>query len=435
MKLLRILTGVHAGVELHLSAGAHRIGPDDDADIRISDWSGADVLLTVDETGVVSAQRLLPALQAVANGESEQTARDDAAETLDPGTVLLIDFVPMRFDDTVLCVGPSDTIWPSDLDLLSTLLVKPQQARHEAERSRQRKLVGAVLGCAMLGAVVVIGTVLITTVVSRAAMPHDAGDLAQRVNLTLAQAHMNELHARPQGANVVVSGMVPTAEDDANVRKALMRLSATAIRRQYDIAQNDASDIEDALGMQGVHVAYAGQGAFDIVGKVQNPADVQVAVARIRHDLSANVKQLRIQLTQSNDAAPPPPSFSELMSSDDVRYAETPDGVKHIYVEPDPTDTAASGVSANVGASASVASASGVQAATVAPLGTQTVGGQAFSAQALGAQAQAQAATAQSAAPAVAAKPVASPAAQAVGGAAALPALPPVASTFLPLPK
>ncbi|TAM48942.1 MAG: secretion protein [Paraburkholderia sp.] len=408
MKLLRILTGVHAGVELHLSAGAHRIGSDDDADIRISDWSGADVLLTVDETGVVSARRLLPELQALAQTEAQHTSANDGAETMDPGTVLLIDFVPMRFDDTVLCVGASDAVWPSDLDLLSTLLVKPQEARHEAERSRQRKLVGAALACAMLGAVVVIGSVLITTVVSRAALPRDSGDLAQRVNRALTQAHMSELHAWPHGNNVIVSGMVPTTEDDATVRRLLTQLSSTAIKRQYDIAQNDARDIEDAIGAQQVHVAYGGQGAFNITGKVVNPADVEAALTRIRHDLSTNVKALRMQLTQSDEAAPPPPSFSELMSSDDVRYATTPDGVKHIYVDPEIADAPAS--DASVGAAAGADGASGAQSTAAA-----------------------QPRTASGAALAAASQPnAARGVAQRVGTAAPAAA---VASAFLPLPK
>lgn len=402
MKLLRILTGIHAGVELHLSAGVHRVGADDDADIRISDWSGADILLTVDETDIVSAQRLLPESEALAHGDWEQTAAQDGStapepnehpvvESMDPGRVLLIDFVPMRFDETVLCVGASDAVWPSDLDLLSTLLVKPHQARHEAERSRQRKLVGAILGCTMLGAVVVIGSVLITTVVSRAAIPRNAGDLAQRVNVALEQAHMKELHARPHGLNVIVSGMVPTAEDDATVRRALARLSSTSIQRQYDIAQNDARDIEDALGTQNVHVAYAGNGAFNITGKVADPADIEAALARIRHDLSTNVKQLRMQITQSNDVAPPPPSFSELMSSDDVRYAKTPDGVKHIYADPEAAEAPASGVSAPVGS----AQASDAQAVAAQPAAASGV-----------------------------TQPVGAP-----------PAFAPVASNFLPLPK
>lgn len=375
MKLLRILTGVHAGAELHLSAGIHRIGADDDADIRISDWSGADVLLTVDESGIVSAQRLLPESQPVIANDANEAAladgsppsvpdEDDAVETLDPGTVLLIDFVPMRFDDTVLCVGASGALWPSDLELLSTLLVKPDQARREAERSRQRKLVGAVLACTMLGAVVVVGCVLLTTVVSRAALPRDAGDLAQQVNIALKAAHMNELHARTQGNNVVVSGMVPTTEDDAAVRKTLARFSPKAIQRRYDIAQNDASDIEDALGMQGIHVTYAGNGAFDITGKAATPADVDAALVRIRRDLSTNVKQLRVQVAQSSDGAPPSQSFSELMSSDDVRYAETPDGVKHIYAEPDAAVASASDAAAAVAPASSAQAPASAEAAS-----------------------------------------------------------------------
>jgi type III secretion protein D len=419
MKLLRILTGVHAGVELHLNGGAHRIGSDEDADIRISDWSGADVLLTVDETGVVSTQRLVPECEALAQGDGERTAARDEALTLEPGTVLLVDFVPMRFDETVLCVGASDAAWPSDLELLSTLLVKPQEARHEAERSRQRKLVGAVLGCAMLGAVVVIGSVLITTVVSRAALPRDAGDLAQRVNIALAQAHLTELHARPHGADVIISGMVPTAEDDATVRRALTHLSSTAIKRQYDIAQIDARDIEDALDAQNVHVAYAGQGAFSITGKVANPADVEAALTRIRHDLSSNVKELRLQVTQSDDAAPPPPAFSELMSSDDVRYATTPDGVKHIYADPELPDAPASGVS---GAAAEVEGASGV----LGMPGTPGVLGAPGALSAAGALAA-------SSAMAAAGRPNAASVGMQLTSSSA--PVPPVASAFLPLPK
>lgn len=441
MKLLRILTGVHAGVELHLSAGAHRIGSDDDADIRISDWSGADVLLAVDDTGIVSARRLPPEQDTPAQHDAQREPETDVGQTMDPGTVLLIDFVPMRFDDTVLCVGERDATWPSDLDLLSTLLVKPQEARHEAERSRQRKLVGAALGCAMLGAIVVIGSVLITTVVSRAALPRDSGDLAQRVNHALAQAHMGELHARAHDGKVIVSGMVPSTDDDATVRKVLSRLSSTAIKRQYDIARNDARDIEDALGVPNVHVAYAGQGAFDISGKVANPAAIEAALTRIRHDLSPNVKQLRVQLAQSDDAAPPPPSFSELMSSDDVRYAETPDGVKHIYADPEIVDVPASDVSA--AAAAGPDGASDVQASqaavplAAAPL-TATPMVAAPAAAASAATQPAARPPAQPAATSSAMQSAAAPASAArTGGRAAGGAAQPsaVASNFLPLPK
>ncbi|MCA3931849.1 FHA domain-containing protein [Burkholderia sp.] len=48
MKLLRILTGHHAGAQVHLEPGAYRVGADDDADIQLTDWRGADVLLVVE---------------------------------------------------------------------------------------------------------------------------------------------------------------------------------------------------------------------------------------------------------------------------------------------------------------------------------------------------------------------------------------------------
>jgi len=366
-KLLRILTGVHAGAELRLSAGIHRIGADDDADIRISDWRGDDVSLVVDASGVVSARRMRPVV-VLAEGEpcseplsdadtgahnstrthanegnkGEQGARHAAQNDDEPGTVILLEFVPMQFGDTVICIGSDDAAWPSDLELLSTLLVKPDQTRRAAERSRRRKMTGVVSACAMLGAVLVIGSVMLTTAVSRAALPRDAGDLAQRVNLELAAAHMKELHAQVRGSTVTVSGMVATADEDTQVRKMLMRISPDRIVRHYDIAQNDVRNIADSLAMQGLKVTYAGRGVFEISGKAANPRDVEAAVARMRHDLSDNVKSVRVSVAQAEDALPSAPSFSFLMSSDDVRYGQTPDGVKHIYTVPeDPASSTA----------------------------------------------------------------------------------------------
>ncbi|MBN3775850.1 type III secretion system protein, partial [Burkholderia sp. Se-20378] len=57
MKLLRILTGLHAGAEIALDAGEHRIGAGDDAEIRINDWRDGDLLLSIDAQGVTRARR------------------------------------------------------------------------------------------------------------------------------------------------------------------------------------------------------------------------------------------------------------------------------------------------------------------------------------------------------------------------------------------
>lgn len=357
MKLLRILTGVHAGAQLQLTPGTHRIGADDDADIRLADWRGADTLLHVDASGVVSAQRL-----AVGNTPADTPGTDETTSAQATATaaatpeevVLLVDFVPMQFDDTILCVGADDAVWPSDLDLLSTLLTRPAEARFAAERKKRHRYVGAVAACFALGVVIVAVSLLTTTQMSRAALPRNADDRAQRVSEALAAAHVSGLRAHALGSTVVVTGMVATPADDEAVRTLLERISQNGISRNYDVAQNDARSIEDSLGVAGVHVEYQGAGTFAVTGKVSSRADLDAALARVRADLDANVRSVVVQASESAGATDSPndASYSEMISSDDVKYAETPDGVKHIYAV-DPPASASDSDAANAANAAS----------------------------------------------------------------------------------
>jgi type III secretion protein D len=358
MKLLRILTGVHAGAQLQLTPGTHRVGADDDADIRLTDWRGADALLHVDASGVVSAQRVAAAVQ-MADTADGQAAPPVAGEEV----VLLVDFVPMQFDDMILCVGADDAVWPSDLDLLSMLLTRPAEARFAAERKKRRRYVGAVVACFVLGIVIVAGSLLTTTQMSRAALPRNADDRAQRVNEGLAAAHVTGLQAHAVGNTVVVTGMVTSPADDDAVRNLFARISPTGISRNYDVAQNDARSIEDSLGVAGAHVRYLGDGNFAVTGAVSSRADLDAALARVRADLDPNVKNIVVQAAENSNvmaAGPAAASYSEMISSDDVRYAQTPDGVKHIYA----IDTPAS--DGDAAANANAAGASGASGAALA---------------------------------------------------------------------
>lgn len=346
MKLLRILTGVHAGAQLQLTPGTHRVGADDDADIRLTDWRGADALLHVDASGVVSAQRV-----ACAPALDTAHAQPASAEEV----VLLVDFVPMQFDDMILCVGADDAVWPSDLDLLSMLLTRPAEARFAAERRKRRRYVGAVVACFVLGIVIIAGSLLTTTQMSRAALPRNADDRAQRVGEALAAAHVGGLQAHAVGSTVVVTGMVTSPADDDAVRNLLARISTTGISRNYDVAQNDARSIEDSLGVAGAHVRYLGDGNFAVTGAVSSRADLDAALARVRADLDANVKNVVVEAAENANVAAgnaAPASYSEMISSEDVRYAQTPDGVKHIYaVDPPASESdAANAASATGGA-------------------------------------------------------------------------------------
>jgi type III secretion protein D len=354
MKLLRILTGVHAGAQLRLSPGEYRLGADDDADIRISDWSGADLLLTLDDEGVVRARRreamnfgFVPGSHESLTGSGR--AHDDRvqAEQMPNSTediarspasahepeILLVDFVPMQFDHTVLCVGSPDAVWPTDVELLSTLLVKPDQLRRAAQRARHRKVAAVVLGCVVAGAAVALSPLLATMQDSRAAGAHTINDLATHINTELAAQHLAELRAQVAGPNILVTGMVATQADDLATRTVLQRIAPGVALRQYDIAEIDVRNISESLGTSSAQVRYGGQGVFDITATVDDPPAFETAVARVRQDLDGNVKQLRTHVTQAQKKTSPPP-FSELIAADGVQYAQTPDGVKHIYLGP-----------------------------------------------------------------------------------------------------
>ena len=102
-KELRILTGFHAGARIKLNPTTMSIGAEATADILIQDWNEGTMQLATDAQDRVTI---------AAAGAAE------APSTLD-------DFAPRRFGDVVLCAGPQDAPWPSDVQLLETMLAAP----------------------------------------------------------------------------------------------------------------------------------------------------------------------------------------------------------------------------------------------------------------------------------------------------------------------
>jgi type III secretion protein D len=335
MKLLRILTGHHAGAQVVLTPGAHRIGRDDDADIQLTDWRGPDVLLTMDDSGAVCSERMEDSTQGTA---------------LDPCKTWMIDFVPMQFDDTVVCIGWADAAWPSDLALLSTLLNGPSETGAEegeaaegATRSKKRRYAGIAVACAAVIVAAAGISFALTTNVSRAAIAPPDVQMEQKLNRALAEAHLNELHIAPDGTassdgtpRVTATGMVRTASDDYVARQLFERMKPGIVERRYGVADDTARGIRDAIGIDGVEVKYDGQGVFTLSGTVANKQRVERALARVKGDFGKRIREVRIALTDAAQpaSAPKKGTYIALVSSGDVQYAQTPDGVKHIYTVP-----------------------------------------------------------------------------------------------------
>jgi type III secretion protein D len=328
MKLLRILTGHHAGAQVALAPGAHRIGRDDDADIQLTDWRGADVVLTVDESGAVCSERI-----------------GDESAALDPCKTWMIDFVPMQFDDTVVCIGWADAAWPSDLALLSTLLNGPSDADEnnaaaDDTRTKRRRYAGIAVACAVVGVAVVGISFALTSNVSRAAITPPDVRMEQKLNRALAEAHLNELHIAPDGTanedgtpRVIASGMVRTASDDYIARQLFERMKPGIVARRYGVADDTARGIRDAIGIDGLEVKYDGQGVFTLSGTVADKTRVEKALERVKGDFGKRIREIRIALTDVPQpaSAPKKGTYIALVSAGDVQYAQTPDGVKHIY--------------------------------------------------------------------------------------------------------
>ena len=334
MKQLRILTGIHAGATAPLAPGPHRIDADDDADIRITDWTGPPAVVEVSDSDVVTVRRLA-VQEADASAEHSETEAPSRDAVEDTAPVFMLDFLPMQFDQSVICVGPGDVEWPSDLALLSTLL-KPgpsDDADSGKVRSKRRTIIALGTACVALAVIVCAGALSLTSRAKASMLPSDVAAM-EDVNREFASAHLNELRASLDGhGGVLVRGLVANEAENLAARRLLAVVTSPRVQAQYGIAEVIRRSIGESLPVAGISVRYDGNGVFSIAGKDVDMDALQQGVKRIRPDLPANVKDIRIDATGAGQAdAPVGASYIAIVSSDTVRYAQTADGVKHIFI-------------------------------------------------------------------------------------------------------
>lgn len=347
MKILRILTGTHAGIQARLTPGRYRIGKADDTDICITDWDDHEVVVEMDDAGVVRVSRFT---DTVADG----TATDDT----DPVVILVPDFVPFPFGTTVLCFGTEDAQWPPDIQLLASMYNGGNDQDATAQTNAddatapgatrppgRLRLLRTLCIASMAGAALVIvgslgsglvrqphaatGATLGKTDLSTLS-EHEIAALAARLDAALRQAHLGDLHAHQQGRAIVVDGMALNASEDIAARAILERVGRDSIARRYDVAQADVASMSDSLGMDSVHVAYAGDGVFSLSGSVPSLTPFHDQLERLRTDLDGNVRRIDVDVTEVPTSIPMN-QYTEMISVGDTRYVQTADGVKHLF--------------------------------------------------------------------------------------------------------
>jgi type III secretion protein D len=318
MKQLRILTGAHSGAQIKLGPGAYRLGPDDGADLCITDWTEASIRIELDEAGVTRWR----------------IAHADVGSTSDSTVTLVPDLAPIPFGEIVLCIGPEDAPWPADVDLLRTLWVKPEQNSELIGRQwRNPRAIGVALAGGMIAALLVVAATLFGSKPRDAQAMPNPSTLAAQIDAALHAAGLADLQAVAHGNAVVVKGMVATAAEDVAARGVFARIAPDQdkILRQYDVAETDRRNLEDALAIDGTHVKYRGAGVFEVDGVVASMAQFETALARVKRDLDTNIKHIEVAVREAPTPVVSAGDYTALIAIGDVRYIETPDGVKHVY--------------------------------------------------------------------------------------------------------
>lgn len=326
MKQLRVLTGRHAGTDLLLSSSTYRISADSDADIQITDWTGEPL-----------------ALEITSSDEDMSTASITVGNT---GIAeAFMDFLPRKFAEIVLCIGPADAAtWPSDFELMRGLLTPAPEpvvvSAVMAEEVPEERVVAAPVRRPLrrwllwggASAVLVLGGVFVA-IVSKASREAEQRVAAKPSVLALAQRAIERsgatgVAARSDGDGVSVEGLLATPNDAARLRNALSELPAGTVKHRYAAASDLAESISEALAAPGIRVSYLSRGDFLVEGQAVNAGGLQTAADRLVNDLAPLVHSIHVAV----EDLPPPQKMptGAMLQTAGMEYVQTRDGTKHI---------------------------------------------------------------------------------------------------------
>ena len=331
MKQLRILTGEHAGVSLELTSTRYVIGADDEADIQLLDWRSGPVVIEVTEEDVVSI---------AVNPADLFDLQADELESFG-------DFAPKRIGDIVLCVGPAQGAWPSDLDLI-TRLTQAVAGAFEATAAattaaddtdapaaglpvRSRRRMSRVLSV-FAGLALLTGFGATVARMNQGPAPAPRGSTAQtlksRVEQAVSELSLPGLEVVQSGEQVAVRGLVRGTAEAAALRTRLEALKAPGIVHAYASAADVAQDIAEGLGLPGLEVSWRGGGVFAVSGRTADLDRLNASAAGLRTDLAPLVKRIDIVATEKPAKASAP--ISAALNAGELKYVQTRDGVKHL---------------------------------------------------------------------------------------------------------
>lgn len=337
MTRLRVLSGAHAGANLHWVHQVLKVGQSEDLDVYIGDWNAPTVELHRDADGRCEA-RWLPQ----DGSEPMLGAQRDGDWLRYP----LAPWVPLRFGAVVLCIGPSDEAWPDDVDLLQRLFAPtPAPSRTvdggEAGAARKRPAVMIIAVIAGLG--------LAASAAMRPADEQLPGGLLTSATQTVAASVptlqvlkaalgprlANGLSLTAQGAGFQVQGVVDTRADLAEVSRVLDRLPASIqVARRYTAAPDVVDMVMASVPGAALTVERTAPRRFEVSGRTADLSGTQGLIERLGSDLQTVGVELVAAVTDSSKPGTSGAGISGmLIDPQGVSFSRTRDGVKHIVVQ------------------------------------------------------------------------------------------------------
>jgi len=330
-KEIRLLTGRHAGARVTLNALPTVIGNDEQSDIQISDWDQ-------------------PAMQVI--------QREDGSLTIVTGdasgeAIVMEDFKPRRFGSVVLCVGDAEAQWPSDIELLETLLSPspapaPVSASTPLALTESNELAASAGPATATGtgarrgihAAAVAGIALMAIGCAGIALPavlHPRGKTALQANIVpptaatlqrvLDRLHESDVAVTQMDGRFAVVGIVPDSAHDAPLRTALEAVAPGKIVWRLGCADQIARDLQESLHEPALKVSYLGHREFAITGVARNANAVHETIERMSGDLAPMVTRIDQQFAL-NDSFATPANVASALAVDTLQYVEASDGTK-----------------------------------------------------------------------------------------------------------
>jgi type III secretion protein D len=230
----------------------------------------------------------------------------------------------------VLCCGPEQGEWPSDVSLLELLMRPAPLAAAVAAKSWRLYASLGMCAATLLGA---FGAVVMRqSAAAQQRIPQEP--LKDQVFRAVQALPFRGLYVTAEGDQVVISGLLESPPQVQTVRAALARFPKLRLAHRYAAADQTARAIAESLGMPGLTVEYRSDGVFAVRGKVQGLAHLQEAAQRVAGDLAPLIKRIDVEVAE----LPPPDRVpvGSVMATDGLQVVETRDGAKYLTLAPLP---------------------------------------------------------------------------------------------------